>query len=174
MITRAPRWASATAVAAPSPDADPVINAHSPSKEFMPPSQFFHPPQRQLVEPLLQLCGRFRPGRAGGGSPTGLAPIGNGFFNEPGLGIMLSQKLRLAVRQLGEMGFKRVADARVQLLPRAVQQAAMCRVLHQCVLEGIAASGGVPRWKTSSEATRRASAASSSRAERRETTRSSA
>ena len=58
--------------------------------------------QRQLVQPLLQLRGRFRHRRAGGGPMTGLAPAGDGFFNEPGLGVMLREELGLAVHQLGE------------------------------------------------------------------------
>ena len=74
--------------------------------------------QRQLVQPLLKLRGRFRHRRAGGGPPTGLAPVGNGFFNEPGLGIMLREQFGLAVHQLGGMGFERFGDPRVQLLPR--------------------------------------------------------
>ena len=36
--------------------------------------------QRQLVQPFLQLRGRFRHCRAGGGPPTGFAPTGDGFF----------------------------------------------------------------------------------------------
>ena len=73
--------------------------------------------QRQLVQRLLKLRGRFRHRRAGGGSPTGLAPIGDGFFDEPGLGIMLREELGLGVHQLGGMGFERFGDLRMQLLP---------------------------------------------------------
>ena len=81
--------------------------------------------QRQLVQPLLKLRGRFRHRRAGGGPLTGLAPAGDGFFNEPGLGVMLREELGLGVHQLGGMGFERFGDLRVQLLPRA--RAAGCR-----------------------------------------------
>src|SRR6516225_12348068 len=93
--------------------------------------------KRQLIQCLLKLCGRFRHCRAGSRSPTGTVPIGNGFFNESRLGIMLSEKLGLAVHQLGEMGCKRVSNLCVQLLARTAQQAAMCRVLHQRVLEAV-------------------------------------
>ena len=60
--------------------------------------------QRQLVQPLLKLRSRFRHRRAGGGPMTGLAPVGDGFFNEPSLGIMLREELGLAVHQLRVMG----------------------------------------------------------------------
>jgi len=39
------------------------------------------------------------------------------------------------------MGFERFGDLRVQMLARAAQQAAMSRVLHQRVLEGIDCTG---------------------------------
>ena len=44
---------------------------------------------------------------------------------------MLREEFGLAVHQLGEMGFERVADSCVQLLPKAAQQGAMRRVLNQ-------------------------------------------
>jgi len=61
---------------------------------------------------------------------TGLAPAGDGFFNEPGFCIMLREELGLAIHQLGGMGFQRSGDQRVQLLPGIAQQAAVSRVLH--------------------------------------------
>ena len=93
--------------------------------------------QRQLVQPLVQLRHRFRHRRPGGGPLTGLAPIGDRSFDESGLGVMPREKFGLAVHQLGRMGFERFGDLRMQLLPRAPQQAAMRRVLHQRVLEAI-------------------------------------
>ena len=47
--------------------------------------------QRQLVQALLKLRGGFFHRRAGGGSPTGLAPIGDGLFDKRGLGVMLCE-----------------------------------------------------------------------------------
>jgi hypothetical protein len=61
----------------------------------------------------LKLRGRFRHRRAGGGPPTGLAPAGDRFFNEPGLDVMLREKLGLGVHDLGRMGFERFGDLRV-------------------------------------------------------------
>ena len=72
---------------------------------------------------------------------TGLAPIGHGFFNKSGLGIMLREELWLTVYELGKIGRERSGDLRVQLLTSAAQQAAMRRVLHQCVLEGVECVG---------------------------------
>ena len=68
---------------------------------------------------------------------TGFAPIGDRSFDETGRGVMLGQELGLVSHQLGGMGFERFGDLRMQLLARAAQQAPMCRVLHQRVLEGI-------------------------------------
>ena len=56
--------------------------------------------QRQLVQPLLELRGRLYQGRAGGGTMTGLAPVGDRFFHEPGLGVMLREDLGLTVHVL--------------------------------------------------------------------------
>jgi hypothetical protein len=93
--------------------------------------------QLQLVQPLLQLRGRFRHRRAGGGAVTGLAPVLDGFFSEPSFGVMLREKFGLALRQFREMGFKRFGNLRMQLLPGTSQQAAVRRVLNQRVLEGV-------------------------------------
>jgi hypothetical protein len=93
--------------------------------------------QRELFQPLFKLRGRFRPRRTGGGLPTGPAPKGDGFFDEPSLGVMLREELGLALHHLGGMGFERFGDLRVQLLPGIAQQPAVRRVLHQCVLETI-------------------------------------
>jgi hypothetical protein len=67
----------------------------------------------------------------------GLAPAGDGFFNEPGFRVMLREELWLGVRQLRGVGFERFGNLCVQLLARAAQQTAVRRVLYQRVLEGI-------------------------------------
>ena len=41
---------------------------------------------------------------------TGFAPVGDGFFNQPSLCVMLCEKLGLAVHNLREAGFKRSGD----------------------------------------------------------------
>src|SRR6516164_9268283 len=100
--------------------------------------------QRQLVQRPLKLRSRFRHRRAGDGSATGPAPVGYRSLSQAGLSIMLSEKFGLVLHQLGEMGFKRFGDLRVQSLPRAAQQATVRRVLHQCVLEAVDGIG----WRT--------------------------
>src|SRR5208282_6197482 len=75
--------------------------------------------------------------RAGGGPMTCLAPAGEGFFYEPCLLIMLGENFRLAVHQLRGMGFERLGDPCMQLLPSIAQQAAMRRVLYQRMLEAV-------------------------------------
>jgi hypothetical protein len=50
---------------------------------------------------------------------------------------MLREKLGLAFYDLGRMGLERVGDLRMQLLPGVAQQAAMRRVLHQCMLKTV-------------------------------------
>ena len=57
--------------------------------------------QSQLVQRLLKLRRRFRHRRSGGGPMTGLAPAGDRFLNQPGLGVMLREKLGLAVHDFG-------------------------------------------------------------------------
>src|SRR5580692_8510042 len=68
---------------------------------------------------------------------TSHGPEGDRFCNQTGLRIMLREELWLAVHHLGGMGFERFGDLRVQLLPGIAEQAAVRRVLHQRVLEGI-------------------------------------
>ena len=50
---------------------------------------------------------------------------------------MLRQQLGLAVDDHRRIGFERFGDLRVQLPAGSAQQAAMRRVLHQCVLEAV-------------------------------------
>src|SRR6516164_11210486 len=93
--------------------------------------------QRQLVQPSVKLCSRFRHRRSGDGSMTCLAPIRDRFFNEPGLGVMLCKELGLGVEQLRKMSSERIGDLRMQLLTDTAQQAGMRRVLNQRVLEAV-------------------------------------
>jgi hypothetical protein len=105
---------------------------------------------------------------------TSLAPAGDGFFDEPGFRVMLREEFGLAVHQLGGMGFERFGDLRVQLLPSVAQQAAMRRVLHQRVLEGIDRLGRHAALEDQLGGDGRLGAAFSSSSRRRETARSRA
>jgi hypothetical protein len=50
---------------------------------------------------------------------------------------MLCEELGLSVHDLGGIGLERFGDLRVQLLPRAAQQAAVGRIFYQRVLKAI-------------------------------------
>src|SRR6516162_5753653 len=50
---------------------------------------------------------------------------------------MLREELGLAFCDLGEIGFERFGDPRVQLPPGIAQQTVVCRVLNQRVLEAV-------------------------------------
>ena len=47
---------------------------------------------------------------------TSLAPIRDGFFNEPGLGVVLGEELGLSFHKLGREVFERFRDLRMQSL----------------------------------------------------------
>jgi hypothetical protein len=65
--------------------------------EFPSPTFWGIGQQRQLIQPLLQLGGRFRHCLAGRGAVTGLAPVLDRFFSEPSFGVMLREKMYLCV-----------------------------------------------------------------------------
>ena len=50
---------------------------------------------------------------------------------------MLRKEFGLGIHQLGGMGFERLGDLRVQSLANVTQQAAVCRALHQRMLEAV-------------------------------------
>src|ERR1700740_3624983 len=85
----------------------------------------------------MKLGRSFRHSRAGGRPMPGLSPKCGGFFDEPGLCVMLRKELGLSDHQLGEMSFERLCDLCVQSLASATQKAAVGRVLHQRVLEAV-------------------------------------
>jgi hypothetical protein len=50
---------------------------------------------------------------------------------------MLRKELGLVVHELGRLGFERIGDLSVQMLPSFAQQAAVSGVLYQHMLEDI-------------------------------------
>ena len=68
---------------------------------------------------------------------TDLAAVRRGFFDEPGIRIMLREPLGLAVHQLAIMGYERFGDPGMQLPSGAAQQRAVGRILDQGVLEQV-------------------------------------
>jgi len=93
--------------------------------------------QRQLVQCLLKLRGRFGQRRTGRGFSSGFAPIEYGSLSLPGFAAVARQDLGLAVHQFREMHLERRRDPAVQLPPGIAQRAAIGRFLHKRVLEGI-------------------------------------
>ena len=77
--------------------------------------------QRQLGHPPLELRRRLCHCRAGGGAMTRLAPEGDGFFNQPRLGIMVRKEFGLSVHQLGGKVFEGCGNPGMELLSRATQ-----------------------------------------------------
>src|SRR5271166_5774009 len=75
--------------------------------------------------------------RARNGPLTRFAPVGHGSFDDPALGVMLGEELRLVFYYFWKIGFERVGDLRMQLPAGLAQQAAVSCVLHQRVLEGV-------------------------------------
>ena len=103
--------------------------------------------QRQLVQCLLKLRGRFGQRRTGSGFPSGLGPIEYRSLSLPGFAAVARQDLGLAVHQFREMHLERRRDPAVQLPPGIAQQTAIGRFLHKRVLEGIDGVGWCPGLK---------------------------
>src|SRR5262249_57821929 len=93
--------------------------------------------QRQLVQPLSKLRGRLRHCRTRCGPSRGLAPIKDGFFNEPCFGVMVREELGLAVHQLGKISLRCLGNQSMQLLPGTAQKTTVGCFLDQRMLEGI-------------------------------------
>ena len=73
-------------------------------------------------------------------------PVGNGLRDETRLGVVMRQQLGLGLDGLGKLRFQHLGNALVILLPGALEQRLIGRVLDQGMLEDIGACGGRPRW----------------------------
>ena len=67
----------------------------------------------------------------------GPLPVGDGLRLEPGLGVVMRQQLGLGLAVLGKLRLQHLRNALVILLPRALQQRLIGRVLDQGMLEDI-------------------------------------
>ena len=65
------------------------------------------------------------------------APQVRGLLDQPGLGAVTRQQLRLVLGDLRELAFKGFGDTGVKRASRLAQQRAIGRVLHQRMLEQI-------------------------------------
>jgi hypothetical protein len=68
---------------------------------------------------------------------TRLAPQTYGFVDQPGLGAMMRQQLRLALGDLSEPALEGFGDTGVKRPARLTQQRAVGRVPHQSIVEQI-------------------------------------
>src|SRR4029077_8807808 len=89
----------------------------------------------QQAETPLEMGDRFKVSQSRCGIPTRLQPLIDRAFGVAGSRQVMSEQLRLALDEIGEMPFQRRRDARVQLLPSTAQQRRVGGVLHQRVLE---------------------------------------
>ena len=76
----------------------------------------------QQAETLLEMGDRFKISQSRCGIPTRLQPLIDRAFGVAGSRQVMSEQLRLALDEIGEMPFQRRRDARVQLLPSPAQQ----------------------------------------------------
>ena len=76
----------------------------------------------QQAETLLEMGDRFKVSQPRCGIPPRLQPLIDRAFGVAGSRQVMSEQLRLALDEIGEMPFQRRRDARVQLLPSPAQQ----------------------------------------------------
>ena len=92
---------------------------------------------RDLVKGTRELLYGFDQRRALQRPLSRFAPQARGLLDQPGLGAVTRQQLRLALGDLGELAFEGFGDASVKRASRLAQQRAIGRVLHQGMLEQI-------------------------------------
>ena len=93
---------------------------------------------------------------------SGPVPIGDPFLNKTRSCAVVGKKLGLCFAGTWKLLLQHPHDAGVKLLAPGAQQGAIGGVLYQRVLEGVLASGGVPRRNISSARTSCSKASSSS------------
>ena len=69
-----------------------------------------------------------------------LEPVADGLLGQARLGEVVAQQLRLRLDGLRELSFQHLADPPVELLPLALDQRVIQRVLEQGVLEDVGAT----------------------------------
>ena len=91
----------------------------------------------QQIERTFDMIGRLQMGRMRRGALAGLEPLRNGPLCFGGTGQMVGQQFGPPMDEFGEVLVEYGGDAPVQFLASAAQEGAICRILHQCVLEQI-------------------------------------
>ena len=84
------------------------------------------------------MADRFGIGRALARSLPCLLPVGNGLRYEPRLGVVMRDQLGLGLDGLRKLLLQHLSDLLVILLPGALEQRLIGRILHQGMLEEIA------------------------------------
>jgi len=83
------------------------------------------------------VCDGLEIGRALGRVLAGLEPVSDRLFDQSGFREMVCQSFRLGLRNLSELMLERVRDGGVQMRAAAFQEAGICGVPYQRVLEGV-------------------------------------
>ena len=95
---------------------------------------------------LPEVGNRFDIGRALHGALPGLLPVADGLGGAPRFGVVVRHQLGLGLDRVGEAGLQHLGHLLVILLPRALQQGGIRRVLHQGMLKDIFGARRTPRW----------------------------
>src|SRR5262249_27278162 len=84
-----------------------------------------------------QVCNGLKVGRAQGRVLAGLEPVSDRFFDQSGFGEMVRQSFGLSLHDFRELLLESTRDSGVQIHASAFQEAGICSVPYQRVLEGI-------------------------------------
>src|SRR2546427_9169219 len=79
--------------------------------------------------------------RAFDGYLSRLLPVGNSLLCEPSLGVVMRQQFGLRLDQLGKLCLQHLGNALVVLLPRALEQRLIGRVLDESMLKDLSGLG---------------------------------
>jgi len=91
----------------------------------------------EYLQPPGEVSHRFHIGRALAGALPGLQPIGKSLLSQTGLGVVMRYQLRLRLDGLGEAIREHLRNLAVILLPGALEERLIGRVLNEGMLEEI-------------------------------------
>src|SRR4029077_14571867 len=89
------------------------------------------------LDPSLQVCDGLEIGRALGRILAGLEPVSDRLFDQAGFREMVRQSFRLRLCDVGELLLERVRNGGMQMRTAAFQQARICGIAYQRMLESI-------------------------------------